>query len=522
MPYGVGLGRHRTGTGRLQSVVIAWVIAIISLLLGSLQALQASAAPRQATLSTVLSALSISPQPSDYVVIVDTSASMQDGGRYQLVRSALTRMAHALNADDRVAVITFDTVPHQRRGLTAVGSNPDSIVSSLPATAVGQGTDIGSAIGAALDLMQGANLRQRVAVMLMTDGRIDTPASSTYATVNSPGWNTLHQRAAALQMSHDIAPLAIALTSNTDAAVLKEVFSDVTDVPAANLGDYLAQVSNTVMKAAAVTRLKPHMAAPIEASISGLSSPATGTRKAVITLHNSNPVVPVQVAGLGLTANSRPAASVSGLPSSVDIPAGGSATIDIQVSPADHPGTTATYLVTGTVTTPWQTVITKDLGLTWAGKLSSSTAVLTQPSTSPSPSPAAGPVATSRSTPSWWPMVAGLAVVAAALAVAAWAVRQMARPPLVGTVSVLRNGAVIEERLLRGREMSVALSNPTVSILLTATRNDQREPGVHVRVTSARNHTNGTLFEAQTFEAEGLTVTYTTDRTRMLRLIGTD
>ena len=510
----------------ITSAVAACVLAPLFALAVLLQAPAAAAAPRPATLTDVFAKLSISAQPTDYVVIVDTSASMVDQGRYQLVKSALTRMAKALRSDDRVAVITFDTGPTVRRPLTIVGSKPEAIASSLPATANGQGTDIGSALNSALNLMQGISLRTRVAVLLLTDGKIDTPATSPYATVNSSGWAGLHQRAAALQSSHDIAPLAIALTSNTDAAVLTQVFSNVIDVPATNLGTYLSQVSTTVMKAAAVKKLQQGLEDPVTASLSGLTAaPSAQPVNVTISLHNTNPLVPVQVTGLGIAADPTSKVALTDAPAAIDIPAAGTATVNVKVSDALKPGAKATYRVTGSVTSSWQSVIVHDLGLTWKPSLTSSGVSVAELSANPSPSATAAATQTTAGGSRWLVLLIGalgLIAVCAAFFFVARAGWRASRPPLVGTVSVLRNGEVIEEGLLRGRRMSVTLTNPAITIVLTSTRNAQREPGVRIDVTNGKSRLRGQLFEAETFDVEGLNITYTTDRTRMLRLIGTD
>ena len=507
-------------------VATAVIMAFTAFVLG-LQAPAAAAAPRQATLADVFSSLSISAQPTDYIAIVDTSASMVDQGRYQLVKAGLTRMAQALRPDDRVAVITFDTGPVLRRPLSTVGADPTAIASSLPGTPNGQGTDIGSAIASALTLMEGAPLRTRVAVMLFTDGQIDTPATSPYATVNSRGWAGLHQRAEKLQQSHDIAPLAVALTSNTDAAVLKKVFSNVIDVPATNLGNYLSQVSTTVMKAAAIKKLQPGLTSPVTATIAGLSSaPSSQPTDVTITLHNGDPFVPVQVTGLAVSSDPRSAVSATGLPDSVDIAGGGTASIAVKLTDSLAPGAHTSYHVTGSVTSGWQSVITQDLGMRWTPALTSSAISVQRPS-SQSSTPADPTTTASASSHGWLAPAAGAAgliAVAVALAFAARGVLRSTRPPLIGTVTLLREGAVVDERLLRGRSMTMTFPppNPTVRIVLQSARDTAKGTGVKVHASTGKERSSAILFEGDAASFGDITITYTSDRTRMLKLIGTD
>ncbi|WP_194793116.1 vWA domain-containing protein [Raineyella fluvialis] len=193
--------RRRIARSITAALLLPLLVAVV--LFGPIPAL---AAPEQSSLQDVLTALSVKQEPADYVVIVDTSASMTDQGRYQRVRSGLSDMVKALGPDDRVALITFDSTPQVRRSLTALGSDRQGSISSLPAAPTGQATDIGAALATALDVMERGEIKKRGAVLLFTDGQIDTNPSSPYATVNSSGWGPLKQRAVKLQDSHDIAP----------------------------------------------------------------------------------------------------------------------------------------------------------------------------------------------------------------------------------------------------------------------------------------------------------------------------
>lgn len=515
---------HQPTPGRLEHRLVLSMLLFIGIALGWQHATVAVAAPPEASLTDVFSALHMSPEPSDYIVIVDTSASMADNNnRYRRVQAGLSRMAQALSPDDRVAVITFDAKPTVRRRLTPIGANRGAVVASLPQVANGQATDIGRAISAALDLMRSSNLRSRAAVLLFTDGQIDTDKSSPYATVTSPGWAALKQRAAALQSSHDIAPLAIALASNTDAAVLKQVFSNVSDVQASDLGSYLSEVSTQVMKAAAVTRLKGHMADPVTASLDGVgSTPNSGQTAARLVLHNTNPQVPVEITGLAVTAQPASAVAVSGFPASVSLAPGQTSTLPVTVALTQRPtGTSLTYQLTGSVSSPWKKVLESELQLTWSAKLASTAQRISWQT-------ATSPVVTTRpgrsAKPEAWPVlpIAGVLVLLAVVLLGLRAWRRASGPQLTGTLSVLRLGRPLDERLLRGRTMSFSLSDPPVALTLKGTKGRESQPGVVVSASAGKERASQTLFEGDTLDFSGLAITYTTDRTRMLRLIGTD
>ena len=483
----------------------------------------ALAAPAEASLSDVFSALKLTPEPADYIAIVDTSASMSTDDRYGRVRAGLTRMAEALGPDDRVAVISFDATPTVRRPLTRIGSDRGAIVASLPRSPSGKATDIGRAIGSALDLMQRSQLRHRAAVLLFTDGKIDTDKNSPYATLTSSGWGGLRQKASSLQKSRDIAPLAIALTSKTDAAALTKVFSDVSNVASSDLGSYLSQVSVQVMKAAAISKLKPHLADPVTASLDGVPTMVRGGESgATLVLHNTNPIIPVEVSELRLTSDPAGAITMS-TPPTAAIPAGGTSTDTVTVTEATG-AARVRYHLTGTVSSPWQGVLTRDLGLTWSAKLTSAEVELTRApaSASPSPAPAASASPRSGRTLALVGGALGLVALALVLVFAVRALRLATMPGLTGTLSVLEDGRVIDERLLQGRSMQFTLPDRKVTLSLRAARGPDRQAGVSVSASRGPEHGSGTLFEGDAFDFDGLSITYTSSRTRMLRLIGTD
>lgn len=507
------LGPAVVGAALLGSLLLTSVAPVIP---PAAAAPPSATPPQQAALPDVLSALSITQEPADYVVIVDTSSSMIDQGRYQLVRSGLVDMVGSLAPDDRLAVITFDSAPQVRRGLTPIGADPQTIVSSLPATPSGTATDIGAALGSAVDLMERGDLRQQGAVLLFTDGRIDTSPGSAYATADTPGWAALKQRASALQQRHDIAPLAIALTSNTDATVLRQVFSNVTEVPSARLGTYLPQVSTDVMKAAASGRLQGHLADPVRAV---LEQPLRVTSDAAphgvtITLHNTDPVIPLQITGLALAADPASAVTVTGAAESVDIPAGATVSTEVQVTTSAAPGTSVPLQLSGTVTSPWQAVITGDLGMSWAPTLAADPASLTVV-------PGAG-TRWAALTHSRVTQLAGVALLLVLLAAGAWAGWWATRPRLTGVLTVRQAGDILDQHRLGGRRMALALLDGAASVTLLPERRKDGQRGVSLTATAGTDRASGTLYDGEAIDLRDLTLTYATDRSRMLQLIGTD
>ncbi|MFN8137812.1 MAG: vWA domain-containing protein, partial [Propionicimonas sp.] len=115
-----------------------------------LASLPASAAPATGVEDVIAAlGLDVTSEAADYVVMVDTSGSMNAGGRYDSVRRELGKLVDSLDSDDRVSLLTFDTKAKSRfRGL--VGANRSAVLAGLPATAKGKHTDLGTAIASGL------------------------------------------------------------------------------------------------------------------------------------------------------------------------------------------------------------------------------------------------------------------------------------------------------------------------------------------------------------------------------------
>ncbi|QGF24291.1 hypothetical protein [Raineyella fluvialis] len=290
------------------------------------------------------------------------------------------------------------------------------------------------------------------------------------------------------------------------------MFSNVKDVSSSELGTFLPQVSTDVMKAAAVSQLQDHLAESVNVSIDQPLELSSGS--ATLTLHNANNVVPVQVTDLAITSEPNPAVTVTGVPGSLDIPAGGTVKADVQLSASAQLRGIVSLQVMGKVGSPWQHVITNDLGLTWKADVKPSRLSLT---VSPNATAEAGAVMDS-------PLVrvGGIGVVVMVLIGGAWGGWLATRPRMTGTLSLLRNGAVVDERLLSGRKSSLNLGDGLASIGLLPAKGADGQMGVSVRASSGVERATGTLFEGDVLSVGELTITYTTDRTRMLQLIGTD
>lgn len=201
-----------------------WVIlaALLSMLLNPVAA--TAAAPDQAPLSEVLDELNVDGLRADYVILVDTSSSMEDGRLYGKVKSALRPLLAALSPQDHVSLLTFDTVPAVRYSGPA-GRPGDRALGQLPERATGTATDIGAAVDAGIRELERVDAEQVGTLILVTDGEHRPPAGSPYpADTGAGAWSKLAPRAKAVGTRHAVNSFALALRTDTDAGLLRLAF----------------------------------------------------------------------------------------------------------------------------------------------------------------------------------------------------------------------------------------------------------------------------------------------------------
>ncbi|MFI1577822.1 VWA domain-containing protein [Embleya sp. NPDC020630] len=125
----------------LRVLAIPAILALIALL-AAVPPGDAAAVARSTTARTepsdpygaerLITALGADRERVNYVILVDTSASMQRTGRYATARSALTAFLARLSARDRVALVTFDGVATEHgNGLEPV-TDPAAMAARLP------------------------------------------------------------------------------------------------------------------------------------------------------------------------------------------------------------------------------------------------------------------------------------------------------------------------------------------------------------------------------------------------------
>jgi hypothetical protein len=423
-------------------VATKWAVAALCLLGTGLLAPAAQAAPAATGVDEVVRALGLSREPADYVVLVDTSGSMNAGGRYARVRTELGTLVRGLDAEDRVSLYTFDSsAQHRFRG--AVGDRPDAVLARLPKTAAGKHTDIGAAIAAGLQELERPETRRLTALILITDGVLDAPGSD-FANVKSSAWKQLRTRAEALAADHQVAGYAVSLQATTDAGLLKKVLPKATEVKPGDVGARFADLGNDLIRLRAADALRNELAQPIQVTWTGdLGAAAAAGGPADVTLEIASPYVHVPVELAGFTAQASPGLTVQldGLPETVELDPSGRVSLPARVTVSGTPAPDAQVGLTAKVTSSWQKALTKDLGLDFAPALAG-TAPVSQP-----------PL---RLPPTLLPTIGTVAGIAAAALLLFWLAATLLLPPMSGLLTVRRDGREVAEVVLGGRRLKLA------------------------------------------------------------------
>ena len=474
---------------------------------GLLVAPNAAQAAPAVGVDEVVEALGLASEPADYVLLVDTSGSMNTGGRYPEVRKQLRALLTGLDSDDRVSLLTFDSTV-VKRYLGEVGTNPDAVLARLPATATGKYTDIGAAIDGGLTQLESADTHRLAALILITDGVMDTVPGAKYAKTDSASWKNLKTRAASLETSHQLAAYAVSLTATTDAGLLKKAVPEATEVSADEVGTRFAQVAGDLVRLQAAKALQDELATPITVALTGDlgAALASGTTVPVqLDVRSPYPHVPVVLSELALQATDGLQLVVTGLPKTISLEPGATVTATAQVGVTGSAGSNALVSLSAKVSSPWAKVLDRELGLTFAPAVEG-TAII--------------PPAPIKIPPAMLPLAGG----AVALVVAAFliflVVRAATTPPMDGVLTFTRGGRDIAEIILRGRRAKLAVPAGAPELLgLTGSASGSRR-GVRLDARFGAARARGLVSEAQCAELGDMTVTYISGRRRILDKIG--
>jgi hypothetical protein len=363
------------------TLIVALVLLALAPLTGRAAARQPAAGQPAATPEQVLRALGTDKVDADYVVMVDTSASMQQSHLYPQVKRTLSGFLRAMSPTDHLSLITFDEVPAIRYS-KAVGASADEAIAQLPKEATGGSTDIGSAIELALDELERPHAAPVASVLMVTDGKHEPPTGSRYPSLDSPAWRLLKARGQRLQ-ARQVSAFAVALGGRTDARLLERAFATtrVLALPARQVGPYLDRLKQSTRIAKARGVIQPDLGAEVQvrwpASVSTLDL-GRGAADLELTLHSTSRYLPLLV--------SDPSIEVSGLsmrterlPARIELAPGQTRTIPLHLSWSPPGGLhvprrpevrAGTLGLRARLDSPWSAVISNPLGMRLEPKLS--------------------------------------------------------------------------------------------------------------------------------------------------------
>ncbi|EIV94368.1 vWA domain-containing protein [Frankia sp. QA3] len=345
--------------------------------------------------TAVLDALGVPTLPAEYVVLVDTSASMSRGGLYGPVRSTLSSFVASLDPADRLSVVGFDEVPQV--AFSGPAANARSAIGRLPATATGASTDIGAALSTAIDLLDHPDAARSGAVILLTDGRHQPPVNSPFPAETGRPWTDLAERARTRLAGRDIAGYAFAL-DNADAGragatLLRSVLpaTTVLALPPGQLPQYLSRVQQHARAQKAAELLADDVRGPVVTvgwrwASAGRTladvDPTAGTGTVEVTVTSTARRLPVELTGVRVVSTdpsvsiatpATPAAGTpgGGLPERIALAPGQRRVYQVPVSLSPRTGGAVrrSHRVDGglslmsTVDSPWRTVLTSEFGL---------------------------------------------------------------------------------------------------------------------------------------------------------------
>jgi Mg-chelatase subunit ChlD len=367
----VSLAPRRRGRLRLAAVSLLGCFSLVAV------APTDAAVPvpvAQVSEAQVFTALGVDQVVADYIVVVDTSGSMQASGLYGQVKVALQPLLDALAPTDHLSLITFDTTPTLRYS-GAVGTPGDRALAQLQPAAEGQDTDIGSAIGEALSELERPSASPIGTIILLTDGQHDPGSGSAYPTTSGPTWTALTQRARAVEVHHSLNAYALSLEPVTDAALLQQVVDNslIVNLPPNQIGPYFDDLKNKVRLAKARAVLGDDPMGNVTASWSGAGLDNLnlnhGTGRATLTLHSTEAHLPLVLTGLaahsqGLTTQ------VTGLPASVTLAPGQTVSLPVTLTTTKAGGfdwgrhavtETGSLSTSAQVQSPWADVLSQSL-----------------------------------------------------------------------------------------------------------------------------------------------------------------
>jgi uncharacterized protein YegL len=165
---------------------------------------------------------------ADFVIVLDTSGSMREGGLFEQVVQAVATFIEALSPEDYLSILAFDSHVRYLVIPQEIGKNKRALqqrILSLPEPS-GQKTDIGAALEKTVDELNRPNANPLQFVVFITDGRHDPPQESEYPTALHENFSLLKEKAKRTLFDHVIAVTGLGLNRSTDIELLRKVFED--------------------------------------------------------------------------------------------------------------------------------------------------------------------------------------------------------------------------------------------------------------------------------------------------------
>jgi len=432
---------------RKPSAATVLILVLLALMTGLVPAGRAAAEP--SSLDEIYRTLGVDDVSADYVVLIDTSLSMNEGNLYAGVRESLRQFFAALAPEDMLTLISVsDSARLIWEG--KAGTAPDDITAKLPPAPTGNFTDLGTGIEAAVAALETRLNNPIASVVMLTDGQHDPPPRSGYPYTEGYAWQRLAQRAALLEQQ--ITPYAIQLRGVNGAATLRRVFPsarivspDAIDQLTAKLSEPKAAVK--AAKARGVLGADPRSTVLVEwpASLDSAGG--------FVRLRSTSRYLPLEVSGLRIDTGS-PGLHIDVPSGPFTLAPGASTVVPVSVRwdavpmswrPLETVRRPYRLRLAGTVSSPWSPVLGSEIGVAvepaLAGVESSGTA------------------SQQRGSLAWWLSAAGLLL---ALLVLGTRVRWLRLHPVPGgtlVASSLDDGQSRGSIRLAGRRVAILASS---------------------------------------------------------------
>ena len=349
-------------------VRISAAVAVTAALLG-LPAGLAGADPGSVKSADVVKALAMPAQSTDFVVLVDSGASMGRGKRPGMVRSQLAQLLKIMQPTDRLVLFSYGaTVTTRYRGLAADQSA--RIVNLLP-NAAGTASDQGAALAAGVEELAREGANPQAVVVVITDGPPDASASSNYVSEEGKSWRDLIENGNRLAGQRPIVSYQLSLTSAADPTMLRRVFPSTQSVTPDAASRRIAAIRSDLDLRRAGRLLDAELRAPISVHwTADFEAGSAGWLPVRLSIESPYPHIPVELNDLSVAGVGGWKAEVRGLPRVIELAPGQTTELRAQLRlGGDGDLRDLSLDFHAAVDSPWRPVLTDSLGLTFSPRL---------------------------------------------------------------------------------------------------------------------------------------------------------